>query len=65
MDLGTRLKTDRYFDEDGNMVFTEKFLLRQGRCCGLRCRHCPYEPRHQAGSAKCRDDVAAAKAASE
>ena len=62
MELDERLKTDRYLDENDNVVFTERFLLRQVRCCGCGCRHCPYEPRHQAGSVRCRDDVAAAKA---
>jgi hypothetical protein len=23
-------------------VFTEAYHLRRGRCCGSRCRHCPY-----------------------
>jgi hypothetical protein len=23
-------------------VFTAKFLLRRGYCCGSGCRHCPY-----------------------
>ena len=34
---------DFYFNEDGNMVFTEKYLLRKGECCGNGCRHCPYD----------------------
>ena len=33
---------DFYFNEEGNMVFTEKYLLRKGECCGNGCRHCPY-----------------------
>lgn len=33
---------DFYFDEDGLMIFTAHFLLKRGRCCGLGCRHCPY-----------------------
>jgi hypothetical protein len=32
-----------YYLEDGNMVFTEKFLLRRGHCCESGCRHCPYQ----------------------
>ncbi|MES2387352.1 MAG: DUF5522 domain-containing protein [Bacteroidota bacterium] len=31
-----------YFDPDGKMVFTEKYHLRRGYCCGSGCRHCPY-----------------------
>lgn len=30
-----------YFDS-GLMVFTEKYHLRRGWCCGSGCRHCPY-----------------------
>ncbi len=33
---------DFYFNEEGNMVFTEKYLLHKGECCGNGCRHCPY-----------------------
>lgn len=37
-------KTDEdfYFNEEGLMIFTAHFLLKRGRCCGLGCRHCPY-----------------------
>jgi hypothetical protein len=31
-----------YIDNDGNLVFTEFFLLNRGYCCGNGCRHCPY-----------------------
>lgn len=34
---------DFYFDENGLMVFTEKFHLKKGYCCGNGCRHCPYD----------------------
>jgi hypothetical protein len=33
---------DYYFDENNNMVFTAKYLLNRGTCCGNGCRHCPY-----------------------
>jgi hypothetical protein len=33
---------DYYFNEAGLMVFTEKFHLEKGFCCGNGCRHCPY-----------------------
>lgn len=32
-----------YFNEDGYMVFTEKYHLEKGYCCGLGCKHCPYQ----------------------
>ncbi len=31
-----------YYLENGNWVFTAKFLLRRGYCCRSGCRHCPY-----------------------
>ena len=33
---------DYYLDERGLLVFTDKFLLERGYCCGSGCRHCPY-----------------------
>jgi hypothetical protein len=33
---------DFYYNEDGNIVFTEKFHLAKGVCCGNGCKHCPY-----------------------
>lgn len=34
---------DYYYDETGLMVFTEKYHLEKGFCCGNGCRHCPFE----------------------
>lgn len=31
-----------YYNETGAMVFTEKYLLKRGRCCQSGCKHCPY-----------------------
>ena len=33
---------DYYFNEQGFMVFTEKYHLKRGFCCGSKCKHCPY-----------------------
>ena len=33
---------DFYFDKSGLMVFTEKYHLERGYCCGNGCRNCPY-----------------------
>ena len=33
---------DFYFNEDGYIVLTAKFLLQRGECCGNGCKHCPY-----------------------
>ncbi|MEQ9402500.1 MAG: DUF5522 domain-containing protein [Cyclobacteriaceae bacterium] len=31
-----------WYFEDGLMVFTEKYHIKRGYCCGNACRHCPY-----------------------
>lgn len=33
---------DFYIEESGLMVFTQKYHLQRGYCCGNGCRHCPY-----------------------
>ena len=33
---------DYYQDKEGLLVFTKKYLLERGYCCGSGCRHCPY-----------------------
>ena len=33
---------DFYYDEQGLFVFTEKYHLEKGYCCGNGCKHCPY-----------------------
>ncbi|WP_291908096.1 DUF5522 domain-containing protein [Chitinophaga sp. CB10] len=35
-------KVDFYYNGQGYMVFTEKYHLERGYCCGNGCRHCPY-----------------------
>ena len=50
MELSKRLRIERYVNEDGDVVFTEKFLVQRGSCCGYGCIHCPYWPKHKAGN---------------
>ena len=33
---------DYYINSDGNLVFTETYLLKRGFCCQSGCLHCPY-----------------------
>jgi hypothetical protein len=33
---------DYYINEEGFLVFTEKYHLKRGYCCKSGCRHCPY-----------------------
>lgn len=42
-DLSELLKMDHYSDENGNMAFTERFLLKRGICCA-RCRKTHPDP---------------------
>jgi len=32
-----------YINKDGYIVFTEKYHLEKGSCCGMGCLHCPYQ----------------------
>lgn len=34
---------DYYIQPDGRLVFTAKYLLDRGYCCGNGCKHCPYD----------------------
>lgn len=34
---------DYYMNEDGFVVFTAKYLLERGYCCGNGCKNCPYD----------------------
>jgi len=45
-----------YYLENGKVVFTERFHLDRGYCCGNKCRHCPYHPPSKKGNKKKRDD---------
>ncbi|MGX5819933.1 DUF5522 domain-containing protein [Chitinophaga lutea] len=36
-------KIDFYYNEQGYVVLTEKYLLDRGYCCGNGCLHCPYD----------------------
>ena len=34
---------DYAVNEKGLVVFTAKYLLQRGYCCGNGCRNCPYD----------------------
>lgn len=42
MSSGELVEGEDYYLENGNWVFTAKYLLRRGYCCRSGCRHCPY-----------------------
>jgi len=37
------IEGEDFYYEDGFVVFTEKYHLDKGFCCGNGCRHCPYK----------------------
>ena len=37
------LEGEDYYLERGLLVFTARYHLRRGYCCGSGCRHCPYD----------------------
>ncbi len=37
------LDPEDYYTENGLVVFTERYHLKRGLCCGTGCRHCPYD----------------------
>ena len=53
--LGVLVKLNKndeelYYLENGKVVFTPKYHIDRGDCCGSGCRHCPYEPNHIKGN---------------
>jgi hypothetical protein len=45
---------DYYINENGKVVFTEKYHLRRGWCCSSKCLNCPFEPQWTKGSTQVR-----------
>jgi len=37
------IEGEHYYMEDGLLVFTERYHLARGTCCGNGCRHCPFD----------------------
>lgn len=44
-----------YYLENGRVVFTQRFHLERGSCCGNKCRHCPYDPEYTKGTTKIKE----------
>jgi hypothetical protein len=40
-----------YYIERGMVVFTARYHLKRGSCCGSGCRHCPYDKDTEARTA--------------
>lgn len=41
--VGTMIEGEDFYFDKGKMVFTEKYLLKKGKCCHHKCRHCPWK----------------------
>ena len=39
-----------YYLEKGQIIMTESYLKKRGKCCGSGCRHCPFSPSHLKGT---------------
>jgi hypothetical protein len=50
---------DFYKDKFGNIVMTESYHIKRGKCCGSGngCRHCPYEPLYQKGNTNLKESL--------
>lgn len=44
-----------YYLEKGNVIMTESYLKRRGKCCGGGCRHCPFWPMATKGNTDLKD----------
>jgi 2-iminoacetate synthase ThiH len=41
------IKDIHYYMEDTRVVFTALYHIQRGSCCGNKCKHCPYKPKHK------------------
>ena len=48
---------DFYKDKFGNIVMTESFHIKRGKCCGSKCLHCLYEPQWERGITNLRESL--------
>lgn len=39
----TPVEGEDFYREGAFLVFTARYHLRRGYCCGSGCRHCPYD----------------------
>lgn len=52
---GPSVSPPDFYVEGDLLVYTASHHLKRGTCCGSGCRHCPYEPRHVAGTTRVRE----------
>ena len=44
------IKDVHYYMDGTRVVFTSLYHIERGECCGNKCKHCPYIPKHKKGS---------------
>lgn len=49
------IQGEDYYLENGQIVLTEQYLIKRGKCCGSGCRHCPFWPQHTKGNMELQD----------
>jgi hypothetical protein len=50
------IKDIHYYMDDMRVVFTALYHIQRGSCCGGKCRHCPFEPKHKKESVEVAED---------
>jgi biotin synthase-like enzyme len=41
------IKDIHYYMDGTRVVFTALYHIQRGKCCGNKCKHCPYTPKHK------------------
>lgn len=44
------IQGEDYYLEKGQIIMTEEYLRKRGKCCGSGCRHCPFWPAYTKGN---------------
>jgi hypothetical protein len=52
----SNLNCEDFYSKNGKIIFTEKYHLKRGYCCGNRCKHCPYFPKYQYNNRKIKSE---------
>lgn len=52
------VKNVHYYMDKDKIVFTERWHVERGYCCGSKCRHCPYFPQYEKNSTEIEEKFA-------
>jgi 2-iminoacetate synthase ThiH len=45
-----------YYLENGKVVFLPFYHIERGKCCGNKCRHCPFNPEWTKDTTELKDE---------